>query len=403
MIGTGSSAAPGTDGTEPTPPPDADGTAGASTDTTDDGADTSSGGPQVPDDGLGPWGFAFVDVPTVSGYWVEFGDFNGDGWLDLVAGGPDPIEVHTGSGTGSFAMVAQAGVTGTDYGRLGDFDGDGDLDVAAFDSSAGDGFDVLLNDGRGSMTASFAQASGFYGFPAAALHLDDDGAHDLFVPLGHSQGAFLTWSQGDGTFDQGPTVEGPACYFSGLGVGDFDGDGLDDVAGTGSCNSIPEFLPLAIYRHVDGVFEIAQGIGADLGPVIELGDVRVYDVDHDGDLDVLTPTHLGVYVIENLGDGVFADPPIVVPHTHDEYGRILVPIELGPDANPAFVIDQETFGDPLAALVVSEPGWGSSTTEIIDLYGRVAGTADIDGDGARDVAVWIGETDPTLGLWLSGG
>jgi hypothetical protein len=55
------------------------------------------------------------------------------------------------------------------------------------------------------------------------------------------------------------------------------------------------------------------------------------------------------------------------------------------------------------ALVVPDAAWASSTTHSLDLQGRVAGSADFDGDGLTDVAVLVGEDPAVLGLWLSGG
>ena len=216
----------------------------------------------------------------------------------------------------------------------------------------------------------------------------------------------MAYSQGDGTFAMGPDVMAPSCFFSELGVGDFDGDGLDDVAGTGGCNSPPDFLPLIIYRHLEAGFGHAQGIRAELGPAMEGGDVRVRDIDHDGDLDIMTLTHLGVYVVHNLGDGTFADPPLVVPHTYDEFIQTLIPLELAPDGAPAFLVDSERYDNSLSALVLPAPDLATSTTEVVDLYGRIVGTADLDGDDAPDVAVLVGDptvATGTLGVWLSGG
>ena len=392
--------------TDPGPAP---GTTGgpSTTGVVDDGADSSSGEPERPDDGLWPHGFTFVEVPGVQANWIEFGDFNGDGIQDVLASGPDGTTVHVGDGLGAFEEVSQTATTGYHFARVGDFDGDGDLDAAAFDDYSRDVFRLIENDdGLGTMSLHVVSLGGFFGFGVAPLHLDDDQAHDLFVPQGHSLGGMLAYSNGDRTFTEGPMVMGAGCYFSNVGVGDFDGDGLDDVAGTGSCNSVPDFLPLVIYRHLEEGFGPAQAIHADLGGVIEGGQVRVVDIDHDGDLDVVTLGELGVYVVHNLGGGVFEDPPARVPHTWDEYAQTVVPIELGPDAAPAFVLDSRFDDISIAALVVPEADLSSSTTELIDIYGRIAGTADVNGDGAPDVAVLMGGDEgeaATLGVWLSGG
>lgn len=96
--------------------------------------------------------------------------------------------------------------------------------------------------------------------------------------------------------------------------------------------------------------------------------------DADGDLDVVTAAELGIFVLENLGEGVLADPPVMVT----------VP------------------SDP-PALVVLDPTFTSSTTEMLELQGRVAGAADVDEDGRPDVAVILGDGTSPVALWLSGG
>ena len=67
---------------------------------------------------------------------VTFGDVDGDGDLDLVAGNNSgqANRVYVNDGAGSFTDSGQAlGSRATESVTLGDVDGDGDLDLAASD------------------------------------------------------------------------------------------------------------------------------------------------------------------------------------------------------------------------------------------------------------------------------
>lgn len=376
-----------------------------------DGSTTSEPDPP-PAEGLGPWGFGYVELPEIEADWVTFGDFDADGNVDLFARRADPgefrvatVTVYSGDGSGSFVEVASRVVSWSfGFMKAGDYDGDGDLDAALFDDYSDESFGLMQGDGTGTLGAlTSVELEGFFGFGATPMRDDLDADDDLFIPLGHSQGGFVAVADGAGSFSPGATVPQPACYFSGTVATDFDGDGLDEVVATGSCNAIPGGLPLVVYRHVGGVLTAVQSIQADLGPVIEGGDVALVDVDEDGDLDVVTATTLGLYVLENQGDGVLADPPQVMPHAYEGYARRVIPLHLDGGDQRAVVLAEPDVRSLLPALVVPDAAWATATTHMLDLQGRVAGSADVDGDGLTDVAVLVGDPPGALGLWLSGG
>jgi len=385
----------------------------STTTASDDDSTTGVPEPPPPPGGLGPWGFGYVELPEIAADWIGFADLDGDGPVDVIARWTDDdgdfhLTTHRGLGDGSFVEVQDWYLPGNHgFLRAANFDGEPGPDVALFDGYGDDAFTLLRNDGRGQLTApQSVQVGGFFGFGANPLRDDLDGDDDLFVPQGWGEGGTVAVAQGGGEFTLGAVVPSPACYFSSTAVADFDGDGLDEVVGVGSCNSVPEVLPFMVYRHVDGVLTEVQSIVADLGPTIEGCDLAVTDADGDGDLDVVTATLLGLYVLENEGDGVFADPPVVVPHTYPEYARYVIPIAIEDAPGSAFVLalrHWEMASSEPPALVVHDATWTSSASEVLDLQGRVAGSADVDGDGRPDVAVILGDGTGTLALWLSGG
>jgi hypothetical protein len=90
---------------------------------------------------------------------------------------------------------------------------------------------------------------------------------------------------------------------SGVAIGDFDGDGRDDIY---FCNQLG---PNALYRNKgDGTFEdVAEKAGVALGDRVCVAATWV-DYDNDGHLDLfVTSTRGGNVLFRNLGNGTFQD------------------------------------------------------------------------------------------------
>ena len=110
-------------------------------------------------------GFAFTPVevmnPGIRNGMAEFGDYNGDGWLDIAltgsAGSSNYIsKILRGSANGSFTDIA-ADIYGLRYSRIAwvDFDCDGDLDVAlsgSYSNEQSSLFRLYRNDGADTFT-----------------------------------------------------------------------------------------------------------------------------------------------------------------------------------------------------------------------------------------------------------
>ena len=116
--------------------------------------------------------------------------------------------------------------------------------------------------------------------------------------------AGLTWEMHFLPNEQGQTFKiNLYDHGNGLAVGDFDGDGLDDIY---FCNQLG---PNALYRNKgDGTFEeVAAKAGVALGDRICVGAVFV-DYDNDGHPDLfVTSTRGGNVLFRNRGDGTFED------------------------------------------------------------------------------------------------
>ena len=177
---------------------------------------------------------------------VVTGDFNGDGIQDLatedftidgIVFGGGGISVFLGNGTGGFTQAAGSPFsveTGSVSLATGDFNGDGISDLAISGSSRGD-VAVLLGNGLGDSRQSRAARFIVGTIPEQVVvgDFNGDGIQDLAtanydsgnvtVLLGNGAGGFLAaagspFSAGSGT--------------NRIAVGDFNGDGIQDLAVT---------------------------------------------------------------------------------------------------------------------------------------------------------------------------
>jgi TolB protein len=210
-------------------------------------------------DGTGNGSFApAVSYPTAAlPVALATADFDHDGITDLAVVGNSSGEVSllrgngsSGHGDGTFApaVTCFAG-TGATALATGDFDEDGATDLAVALNTTSGGVALLRGLGDGSFATAVHYPAGAAPVAIAVTDFTGDGVADLL--LANRSGNVVSClpgsssgGHGDGTFGA-PIAFATAAYPSGLALGDFNLDGLPDLAvshstGTNTLVLLPE-------------------------------------------------------------------------------------------------------------------------------------------------------------------
>jgi hypothetical protein len=274
---------------------------------------------------------------------------------------------------------------------VADFDGDGILDLAVVNNALG--VTILLGKGDGTFAAGLTNpAAGFLPNSLAVGDFNRDGILDLAVtnPCGSNPSCdvfgkgsvTILFGKGDGTFEAGPA--GPATGTRPLFIatGDFNGDGVLDLAvsninqisETDATGSIEIFLGKG-----DGSFTATAKIVPTSIPNL-LSTLWVGDFNGDGLADLVLSDPLTVFL--SNGDGTFT--AAASPATSGS-------IAIG-DFNGDGKLDLMTG---TAVLL----GNGDGTFKAISgppAYGNDVAVGDFDGDGIADLAINYPSGDCTV-------
>jgi uncharacterized protein (DUF2141 family) len=187
-------------------------------------------------------------LPAMSRPCVVWGDYDGDGDLDVLVAGPGRQDVSVTT------IYNNNGGTFTDSGVVvfplqfataawGDFDGDGDLDLAMIGlSTAQVPTTRIYRNDHGTFTAVAGAFTGVYAGTLNWADYDGDGDLDLLVtgvtttgPVG-IPATRLYRNDGGGVFTSVPHPF-PNIYLGAVAWADYDKDGMLDVVVTGTDGS----------------------------------------------------------------------------------------------------------------------------------------------------------------------
>ncbi|HLW84639.1 MAG TPA: VCBS repeat-containing protein [Candidatus Sulfotelmatobacter sp.] len=191
-------------------------------------------------------------------FYVTVADFNGDGKLDIAASDNNGVvDIFFGTGSGTFVEGATYSVSG--LGQEGivsaDFNGDGFPDLAVVNSSSSN-VTVLLNDGAGGFSTNTPITITAGGYELAAAQLGNTittgtppakvTVTDLLVAEYSGTTVGVLLGNGDGTFTSAADVTVGSRPY-GLAVGDVNGDGFADIVATiDACCPTPPAQGIAV-------------------------------------------------------------------------------------------------------------------------------------------------------------
>jgi len=226
-------------------------------------------------------------TPVVDGS-LAWGDYDNDGDLDLALAGLSDAgqECSIYSNAGNVVFIdLQAGLVGLSQASLawGDFDGDGDLDLAAAGNIATGGVAIVYRNLGNSQFADIG--AGLVGATSAALvwaDIDNDNDLDLTVSGGDMGDPTTTvYSNQAGVAFQVVASTLLGVRNGSLNAGDYDNDGDLDLCLSGF-SSCPRFVS-RIYSNEAGAL---IDVGTDLASLASLGLSSVAWGDYDGDDDL---------------------------------------------------------------------------------------------------------------------
>ena len=278
-------------------------------------------------------------------------DFNGDGIMDLASQSNQGVDLDTddavlafdfGMGPGQLAgqAVTLASPQANGFLTVGDFDGDGrpDLAFAGFNYQMKGGYvtdagglalpglvptdfalSVYRNAGQGAFAAPASYATPTFPSELATGDFDGDGHLDIAELASTSSwllGVF--YNAGDGSF-AGEATFGPDPEWGGLGLGvaDFDGDGIDDLVTPTYLGSDAgdKAIVIEVWRGArDRSFTM---VSTEIAAVPDVYQLATGDFDGDGTPDIalaLQPRGRGgpappvpIAVYTSQGDGTFTE------------------------------------------------------------------------------------------------
>ncbi|MBW3077614.1 FG-GAP-like repeat-containing protein, partial [Prochlorococcus marinus] len=220
---------------------------------------------------------------------VDVADMDGDGDLDIVSASnhDERVAWYENDGAANPTFIATNITTsaiGVNDVHLGDMDGDGDMDIVSA-STDDDTIRWYENNGAANPSWIAATVATSADYPTGIHLADMDSDGDLDIVSASRHDSTIAWYENNGAADPSWTAADIATTADGennIDVADIDGDGdLDIVSASHDDDTIawyvnngavdPTWTTVNIFTTADGAW-----------------DIHIADVDHDGDLDIIS-------------------------------------------------------------------------------------------------------------------
>jgi hypothetical protein len=319
----------------------------------------------IPGGGTSNFQYFVVEDPVVQNYFssrsitgsvnltspIAGGDFNNDGKLDFIVASGPTVYVLAGNGDGTFAPAygsagpANAAITGI---HVADLNRDGKQDLIINGKRGTTGvLATMLGNGDKSFQAPVE--TDFTGAASSSIVVGDfNGDGILDVALISAGGVRVMLGNGNGTF-QAPMTSSFSTYSGrdGIAAADFNGDGKLDIVITAydTFSSTGFSFVGLLLGNGDGTFQdISQVAGSGANFVGSIT-AAIGDFDGDGKLDIATAIQTAGSTIQgllflSLGDG---DGTFTVGTTVPNVASVTAPLLVG-DFNADGNLDLATGG-----------------------------------------------------------
>jgi hypothetical protein len=200
-----------------------------------------------------------INLQGVSNSSAAWGDYDNDGFLDILLTGSMNSKIYRNNGDNTFTEQTGTPLPGVDVGSSawGDYDNDGDLDI------------LITGTTDGSYTGAISR---------------------------------IYKNNGNNTFTEQTAITLTGVFWSSVAFGDYDNDGFLDILLTGSTST---GTVSKIYRN-NGNGNFIEQTGISLQPVSD-GSVAWGDYDNDNDLDILLTGWGYSKIYRNNGDNTFTE------------------------------------------------------------------------------------------------
>lgn len=324
-----------------------------------------------------------VAQATSAGLPFTAGDYDNDGWRDMVINAPflNALAVYHGSANG-LALTLPVSLPGqADMLLSGDLDQDGDPDMLA--ASLGATGLWMVTDNSGTLVYSNLINTPY---PVMSMRIADmDGVNGQDIVVIMNDGSFLLvlLNNGNGSFTPS-TPTGPSYPYS-LALGDVDGDNDQDIV----IGRVGQDSAFVMNGDGAGGFSAPHGYAMSL---LSAAMVAVGDMDFDSINDLIASNAIAIWSMRpGLGSGAFGPP---------QFGSVSNPIDLviAPFAqDTSFRMLAGCLGK-VQKVVLSHCSGTLTTTDLnTTLTGRHhVDVADWTNDGSPDIMDYYTEGEATI-------